>query len=97
MHARSIMDEQPPKGRDPRRQRSTESYGLGQSGYTAGRHEEDPALELEIEVRNRSYHGGISEHILELGTDDRWCGRGGSGWSPDEPNIDEPGKPSSVR
>jgi len=66
-------------------QRSTESYGLGQSGYTAGRRDADPALARTIEVRNRSYPARCDEHMLELGDDERWLGGGGSRWVPDAP------------
>ena len=59
-------------------QRSTESFGVGQSGYTAGR-TRDPALELEIQTRYVAYREGDEDEILstELETDDRWTGRGG--------------------
>jgi hypothetical protein len=70
--------------------RGTESYGLGQSGYTAGRREHDPALERDIEVRNRGYPRGSDEHVLEHGDDERWIGRGGSRWYPEtEHDTDE--------
>jgi hypothetical protein len=69
--------------------RSTESYGLGQSGYTAGRRECDPALERYVEVRNRGYPRGLDEHVLGQGDDERWIGRGGSQWAPECVSIDE--------
>jgi hypothetical protein len=72
---------------EPRQPRSTERYGLGQSGYTAGRRAGDPALEREIEARNPSYPRGLDDQLLELGDDDRWIGRGGSQWHP-EPAIE---------
>ncbi|HEX5059646.1 MAG TPA: hypothetical protein VFV99_09820 [Kofleriaceae bacterium] len=66
-------------------QRSTEYYGLGQSGYTAGRVEGDVALELELEGRNTSYPKGVDEeHVLELGDDERYWGAGGRPWIPPE-------------
>jgi hypothetical protein len=56
-----------------------EYYGVGQSGYTAGRVEHDVALEREIQTRNATYprtsEGERAQHELE--TDDRWTGRGG--------------------
>ena len=64
-------------------QRSTEYYGLGQSGYTAGRIEGDVALALELEGRNISYpKGADGEHLLELGDDERFIGAGGRRWVP---------------
>ena len=45
--------------------RSTEYYGQGQSGYTAGRNEGDPAL--GIEGRNIGFPKGTDEeHVLEV-------------------------------
>jgi hypothetical protein len=59
--------------------------GVGQSGYTAGRREHDPALDRELQVRNTIYPRGIDDEKAgeELGTDDRWTGRGGT-VAPDE-------------
>ena len=53
--------------------------GVGQSGYSAGRHEHDTALEAELQVRNKTYaRGGYDEQLQhELETDDRFTGRGG--------------------
>jgi len=69
-------------------QRSTEYYGLGQSGYTAGRIEGDVALELELEGRNISYPKGVDEeHVLELGDDERFRGLGGRQWVPLEQEV----------
>jgi hypothetical protein len=53
--------------------------GVGQSGYTAGRAEHDPALEREVRTRNETYPRGTDEEQLrrELDTDDRFTGRGG--------------------
>jgi len=66
-------------------QRSTEHYGLGQSGYTAGRIEGDVALGLELEGRNVSYPKSVDEdHALELGDDERFIGAGGRPWVPHE-------------
>ena len=74
---------------DSPQRRSTESYGLGQSGYTAGRREGDPALERYIEARNRAYPRGLDEHVLAEGDDERWIGLGGSPWVPEVVSIDE--------
>ena len=60
--------------------RSTEHGGVGQSGYTAGRQDPDLALECELEAHNTTYPRGTDEELLlsELGTDDRFTGRGGT-------------------
>jgi hypothetical protein len=60
--------------------RTIEYRGLGQSGYTAGRHEHDVALERELETQNISYPRSSDEEQLqrELGTDERFIGRGGT-------------------
>ena len=59
---------------------STERYGLGQSGYLAGRVEGD--LSLHLEGRNASYPRGTDEHVLDLGIDERFTGCGGPPWAP---------------
>jgi hypothetical protein len=61
------------------RRTSIDYRGVGQSGYTAGRAEDDPALELQLEITNQSYPRSEEEEQLqnELETDDRWTGRGG--------------------
>jgi hypothetical protein len=87
MHAIRIMANQPIDGRDLQKQRSTERYGLGQSGYTAGRREADRALERNIEARNRGYPRRYEERMLDLGDDERWIGGGGSQWYPDAPDA----------
>ena len=62
---------------------STEYYGQGQSGYTAGRNAGDPAL--GIDGRNIGYPKGADvEHVLEEGDDERFYGAGGVPWPPDE-------------
>jgi hypothetical protein len=71
--------------------------GLGQSGYTAGRPEEDPALAREIEVRGRCYPRGADERILDLGLDERWTGRGGAPDYGDEDQDEEPPATSAKR
>ena len=58
----------------------TERYGVGQSGYTAGRVEDDPALDREVQTRNATYPKGTDDEEQlshELATDDRFTGRGG--------------------
>lgn len=75
------------------KQRSTEYYGLGQSGYTAGRVENDPALEAQLEDRNETYPSSADELPADGGDDDRFTGRGGRHWAPDEaPAACEPGR-----
>jgi hypothetical protein len=61
--------------------RSTEYFGQGQSGYTAGRVEDDHSL--QIEARNVSYPYGADRHPPELGTDERFSGVGGAPWTPE--------------
>jgi hypothetical protein len=67
--------------------RSTEYYGLGQSGYTAGRVGGDRALGLE--GRNIAFPRGVDEHVLACGDDERFLGLGGVAWAPDESNADQ--------
>ncbi len=53
---------------------------LGQSGYTAGRRLPDPALERELQVHYIGYPRGVDDEAVmknDLGTDERWTGRGG--------------------
>lgn len=59
---------------------SIEYRGVGQSGYTAGRGEHDPALEREMQARNAVYPRNEDEKLLQraLDTDDRFYGRGGT-------------------
>jgi hypothetical protein len=66
------------------RQHSTEYFGQGQSGYTAGRVEGDHALEREIEPRNVGYPPGFEEHANDLGTDERFVGLGSAPWTPED-------------
>lgn len=70
------------------KQRSTESYGVGQSGYAAGRKECDLALEGQLEDRNVSY-GDDDELVTDLGDDDRFTGRGGRRWAPEATKPEE--------
>lgn len=60
------MTEQP-------KQRSIEYYGLGQSGYTAGRVDGDPAI--GIDVCHLAYRNETDEHAADI-DDDRFTGRG---------------------
>jgi hypothetical protein len=66
------------------RQHSTEYFGQGQSGYTAGRLEGDHALERVIEPRNVGYPPGAEEHADDLGTDERFVGLGSTPWTPED-------------
>ncbi|MBX3160424.1 MAG: hypothetical protein KF773_30950 [Deltaproteobacteria bacterium] len=52
------------------RARSTEYLGLGQSGYTAGRVEGDPSL--NIIAINLPFPHKDEEHPPELGVDERF-------------------------
>jgi hypothetical protein len=74
------------------RRRSTESYGVGQSGYTAGRREHDPALERDVQVRYQHWPRNTEDDPWhdQLDTDDRFTGRGGAVPS------DEEGDPRKV-
>ncbi len=72
------------------KQRSTEYYGLGQSGYTAGRVEGDPSLELQIEDRNMLYPRHVDERAIDLDDDDRFTGRGGHHPSADDTTPSKP-------
>jgi hypothetical protein len=68
------------------RRRSTEYFGQGQSGYTAGRVEDDRALGRQLEPRNASYPPGEGdEHAQGLGTDERFLGAGRAPWAPAGP------------
>jgi len=60
--------------------RSTERYGQGQSGYSAGRYED-----RDRSSRNLSYPGSFEEQGGRGGTDERWTGRGGSYYWQDRP------------
>lgn len=70
---------------EPPRKRPTEHYGLGQSGYTAGRVENDLALEQQIEDRNAAYPNSAGGPAGAIGDDDRFTGRGGRRWASREP------------
>jgi osmotically-inducible protein OsmY len=68
--------------RDWDRQRSTESYGQGQSGYGAGRYGEDRSFGS----RNQS----AQNMSRDRGTDERFAGgRGGEAWSPQDRGYSE--------
>jgi hypothetical protein len=60
------------EGREPGR--STERYGQGQSGYSAGRYGEDRSQ--QIQNRNEMMRGPGSREDRGLGIDDRFTGRG---------------------
>ncbi|HEY5948346.1 MAG TPA: hypothetical protein VIV40_22775, partial [Kofleriaceae bacterium] len=58
--------------------RSTERYGQGQSGYGAGRYEDDRGFQS----RNMGYPSHMEERARERGLDERFSqGRGGSRWA----------------
>jgi hypothetical protein len=62
------------------KQRSTESHGLGQSGYTAGRHRDDEALQHELATDHVAVPASSDEDEqvrADLATDNRFTGRGG--------------------
>jgi hypothetical protein len=72
--------------RDPE-WRTTERYGQGQSGYSAGRHGDDRAQRLQN--RNDMTPGGsFEDRNHDLGVDDRFTGRGRSGYWQDRPGRD---------
>jgi hypothetical protein len=68
------------------RRESTEYFGQGQSGYTAGRVEGDPSMGLD--GRNVAFppsedadaYFAENDHI----DDDRFTGRGGPPWAPED-------------
>ncbi len=59
--------------------KTTDYKGVGQSGYAAGRHDHDEALERDVHTRPSGYpHGADGEDQPgELALDDRFTGRGG--------------------
>lgn len=75
------------------KQRSTEYFGVGQSGYTAGRLEDDPSLERQLEDRNLSYPKETDVAAIDAGDDERFTGRGGRHWAPEEPEVAKQPKP----
>jgi hypothetical protein len=60
------------------REREGERYGMGQSGYGAGRSADDRSIATQ--TRNP---GAWSGSQYDRGTDERWTGRGGSSWGPE--------------
>ncbi|HEY0190291.1 MAG TPA: BON domain-containing protein [Kofleriaceae bacterium] len=69
------------EGRD---RSSTEYYGQGQSGYSAGRYGEDRSQQHNMQNRNEMWSpapGSSEDRRYETGTDDRWTGRGGNNWA----------------
>jgi len=64
------------------RGRSTERYGQGQSGYSAGRYGDDRSQQLQLQNRNEMVPpgGGFEDRYHDLGVDDRFTGRGRSGY-----------------
>ena len=71
------------------RRRSTEDFGQGQSGYTAGRVEADPSLQQL--TRNVSQPRRRDPEESELATDERFTGGGGRPWVlPESDDDDDP-------
>jgi hypothetical protein len=68
------------------RGRSTENFGQGQSGYTAGRVAGDKSLQHE--ARNQRAAKSSDQKTLQ-GTDERFEGAGGLPWVPEEPAPDD--------
>lgn len=60
--------------------RRIESFGLGQSGYTAGRVETDPSLRFE--ALNCAWPWGEEDRAVRIGLDERYTGTGGVHWYP---------------
>jgi len=61
-------------------QKTTEHHGVGQSGYTAGRGEKDPSLDLQIQTQPEVVREDptTDQHDdTDIESDDRWSGRGG--------------------
>jgi osmotically-inducible protein OsmY len=56
--------------------RSTERYGQGQSGYSAGRHGEDRAQRMQTRNDLTPSSSGFEDRQHDLGVDDRFTGRG---------------------
>jgi hypothetical protein len=71
------MEDHAAQSSDQLRPVSTDHRGLGQSGYTAGRREDDAALQRVLETQNVSYPRSVDadETLFGLGTDDRFTGR----------------------
>jgi osmotically-inducible protein OsmY len=64
--------------------RSTERYGQGQSGYSAGRYGDDRSQQMHNRnemVSPGSFEDRPQDRHYDLGTDDRFTGRGWSAWS----------------
>jgi hypothetical protein len=71
------------------REREGERYGMGQSGYGAGRSAEDHSFGTQ--TRNP---GAWSGSQYDRGTDERWTGRGGSSWGAERTGQREYGRGS---
>jgi osmotically-inducible protein OsmY len=61
--------------------RSTERYGQGQSGYGAGRHGDDRSQQMQNRNEMVASSGGFEDRYHELGTDERFSGRGAGSWT----------------
>ena len=73
---------------DRDRGRSTEPYGQGQSGYSAGRHGGDRAQQLQGRNDMMPSPGSFEDRHRDLGTDDRFTGRGRAGYWQDRTGYD---------
>lgn len=71
------------------KQQSTERHGVGQSGYTAGRVDPDPALERQIQDRNAAHPKDADPKDAQVGADDRFTGRGARPWAPAKPEAED--------
>ncbi len=56
--------------------RSTERYGQGQSGYSAGRYGDDRSQQMQNRNEMFPSAGGLEDRYHEMGGDDRFTGRG---------------------
>lgn len=68
--------------------RATERYGQGQSGYSAGRHGEDRSQRVQNRNDMVPSAGSFEDRHHDLGVDDRFTGRGRSGYWQDRSGYD---------
>ena len=76
---------------EDQRDRRTDYYGQGQSGYASGRNEGDRGMRFE--ARNQAY-GGYQDRDSGMGVDERFTGRGGEDYwreRRDRTHHDRPG------
>ncbi len=60
--------------------RTSERYGQGQSGYSAGRWGEDRSMSLHGRNQSHGSPGSFDDRQHSMSTDERWSGRGGHGY-----------------